>query len=78
MRPSGRQCGENGLRPSVVQDRPLAAAAATLVFAGPAAADHHAVKVAKKDGVGSYLADAKGMTLYFLGDKAAGDTAGQG
>lgn len=42
----------------------IAVAAAVLLAAGPALADHHAVKVAKKDGVGSYLADAKGRTLY--------------
>jgi len=37
---------------------------AMLVVAGTAFADHHAVKVAKKDGIGSYLTDIKGMTLY--------------
>lgn len=42
----------------------LAVAATLLLAAGPALADHHAVKVEKKDGIGSYLADAKGMTLY--------------
>lgn len=31
-----------------------------------ALANHHAVKVASKDGVGQYLTDAKGMTLYWF------------
>jgi predicted lipoprotein with Yx(FWY)xxD motif len=39
-------------------------ALAALLVASPALADNHAVKVAKKDGIGSFLADAKGMTLY--------------
>jgi predicted lipoprotein with Yx(FWY)xxD motif len=42
----------------------LAVTAVLLLAAGPALANHHAVKVAKKEGVGSYLADAKGRTLY--------------
>lgn len=42
----------------------LAVAAVMLLAAGPALADHHAVKVSKKDGVGSFLTDTKGMTLY--------------
>jgi len=37
---------------------------AVLVAAGAAFADNHAVSVAKKEGIGSYLADIKGMTLY--------------
>ena len=37
-----------------------------------ARADHHAVKVAAKDKVGSYLADAKGMTLYVFRKDSAG------
>jgi predicted lipoprotein with Yx(FWY)xxD motif len=39
-------------------------ALAALLVAAPALADHHAVKIAKKDAVGSYLTDTKGMTLY--------------
>lgn len=42
----------------------LVVASVVLLAAGPALADHHAVKVEKKEGVGSYLADAKGKTLY--------------
>jgi len=41
-----------------------AALMAMLVLAGAAFAEHHAVKITKKDGVGSYLVDIKGMTLY--------------
>ncbi|HEU4385679.1 MAG TPA: hypothetical protein VFR85_19490 [Anaeromyxobacteraceae bacterium] len=53
-------------------------AAAALLLAGPAAADHHAVKVAKKDGMGSYLADAKGMTLYTFKNDSPGKSACEG
>jgi len=42
----------------------LLAAAFLLLAPVMAGADHHAVKVAAKEGVGSYLTDAKGMTLY--------------
>jgi predicted lipoprotein with Yx(FWY)xxD motif len=45
-----------------------------VLAAGIALADHHAVKMAKKDGVGSYLTDIKGMTLYYFRK----DTAGTG
>lgn len=47
-----------------------------LLLAAPAAlADHHAVKVAKKDGAGSYLTDAKGMALYVFKKDAPGKSA---
>jgi predicted lipoprotein with Yx(FWY)xxD motif len=36
----------------------------SLVVAGVALADHHAVKLSEKDGVGKFLTDAGGMTLY--------------
>jgi predicted lipoprotein with Yx(FWY)xxD motif len=52
-----------------------AAAVALAMVAGPALADHHAVKVVKKDGVGSYLADARGMTLYTFKMDAPGKSA---
>jgi predicted lipoprotein with Yx(FWY)xxD motif len=42
----------------------LLAAVIALAFAGEAWADHHAVKVAKSDKVGSFLTDTKGMALY--------------
>jgi predicted lipoprotein with Yx(FWY)xxD motif len=35
-----------------------------MLSAGAAFADHHAVNVAKKDGVGSFLVDTQGRTLY--------------
>ena len=44
-------------------------------FAGAAWADHHAVKVEKKEGVGSYLADSKGMTLYIFKKDTANKSA---
>ncbi len=56
----------------------LALAAAVLLFAGVAAADHHAVKIANKDGVGSYLADTKGMTLYVFKKDSHGKSACEG
>ncbi len=36
----------------------------SLALAGVALADNHAIKLSEKDGVGKYLTDAKGMTLY--------------
>jgi predicted lipoprotein with Yx(FWY)xxD motif len=49
--------------------------AAVALLAGPVLADHHAVKIAKKDGVGSYLTDTKGMTLYWFKKDTAGKSA---
>jgi predicted lipoprotein with Yx(FWY)xxD motif len=46
--------------------------------AGIAFAEHHAVKVAKKDGIGSYLTDIKGMTLYTFKKDSAGKSACEG
>lgn len=34
--------------------------------AGPALADHHAVTVSSKEGIGHYFTDARGMTLYWF------------
>ena len=48
---------------------------AVLLFAGTARADHHAVKVAKNDKLGSYLTDAKGMALYVFKKDSAGKSA---
>jgi predicted lipoprotein with Yx(FWY)xxD motif len=45
---------------------------------GTALADHHAVKVAKKDGIGSYLTDAKGMALYIFKKDSPGKSACEG
>ncbi|MCP2501336.1 MAG: hypothetical protein NCA08_07205 [Deltaproteobacteria bacterium] len=44
----------------------LIAAFVFLAMSGGALAMDHAVKKATKDGVGSYLVDAKGMTLYWF------------
>jgi len=41
----------------------------------PAFADHHAVKAAKKDGIGSYFTDTKGMTLYWFKKDTVGKSA---
>lgn len=38
----------------------------SLALAGAALADHHAIKLAEKDGVGKFLADSRGMTLYIF------------
>ena len=46
--------------------------------AGAAYAEHHAVKVANKDGIGSYLTDVKGMTLYVFKKDSAGKSACEG
>lgn len=46
-----------------------------LAMAGSGFAMDHAVKVMKKDGVGSYLADAKGMTLYWFKKDSPGKSA---
>lgn len=45
---------------------------AVLLVALPALADHHKAKVMTKDGLGAYIADAKGMTLYYFTKDAAG------
>lgn len=38
----------------------------SLALAGVASADNHAIKLSEKDGVGKFLADSKGMTLYIF------------
>jgi predicted lipoprotein with Yx(FWY)xxD motif len=48
---------------------------AAVLLTGTARADHHAVKVAKSDKVGSYLTDTKGMALYFFKKDTAGKSA---
>jgi predicted lipoprotein with Yx(FWY)xxD motif len=44
----------------------LAVMVVAFLTAGLAFAAHHAVKVAKKEGIGNYLTDTKGMTLYMF------------
>jgi len=53
----------------------LSAVLAAVALASAARADHHAVKVMKDDKAGSYLADAKGMTLYTFKKDSAGKSA---
>ena len=38
----------------------------TLALAGAASADDHAIKLSEKGGVGKFLTDSKGMTLYIF------------
>ena len=51
---------------------------AILVAAGTAFAVHHEVKVAKMEGIGSYLTDIKGMTLYTFKKDTPGKSACEG
>jgi predicted lipoprotein with Yx(FWY)xxD motif len=53
----------------------MIAAFVFLAMGGSALAMDHAVKVMKKDGVGSYLTDAKGMTLYWFKKDSPGKSA---
>jgi predicted lipoprotein with Yx(FWY)xxD motif len=53
----------------------LAAVILAFLAGGIALADHHAVNVAKKDGIGSYLTDIKGMTLYYFKKDTPGKSA---
>jgi len=53
----------------------LIAVFAFLALGGGALAMDHAVKKMTKDGVGSYLADAKGMTLYWFTKDSPGKSA---
>ena len=47
----------------------------SLALAGAAYADHHAIKISSKDGIGKFLADAKGMTLYIFKKDSPGKSA---
>ena len=53
-------------------------AAGVMLAAGAVFADHHAVKVSQKDGVGSFLTDTKGMTLYLFRRDTPGMSACEG
>jgi predicted lipoprotein with Yx(FWY)xxD motif len=44
-------------------------------FAGISLADHHAVKITTKEGLGHYLTDAKGMTLYWFEKDSKGKSS---
>jgi predicted lipoprotein with Yx(FWY)xxD motif len=50
-------------------------AVTVLVASAPAFAEHHAVKIAKKDGVGSYLTDTKNTALYWFKKDSTGKSA---
>ena len=53
----------------------LLVAVGMMAVSVPAWADHHAVKVATKDGVGSYLTDTKGLALYWFKKDTVGKSA---
>lgn len=53
----------------------IAAAFVIAVAAGTAVAMDHAVMAKTKDGVGTYLSDAKGMTLYWFKKDSPGKSA---
>jgi predicted lipoprotein with Yx(FWY)xxD motif len=56
----------------------LAVLMVAVVGAGTAFAEHHAVKVAQKEGIGSYLTDIRGMTLYNFKNDTPGKSACEG
>jgi len=47
----------------------------SLALAGTAMAAHHEIKLTEKDGVGKFLTDAKGMTLYIFKKDSPGKSA---
>lgn len=47
----------------------------SICLAASALAKHHEVKVAEKAGIGKYLTDAEGKTLYFFKNDAPGKSA---
>ncbi len=63
---------------SIVKFSVMAVVVVAFLAGGIALADHHAVKMAKKDGVGSYLTDIKGMTLYYFKKDTPGKSACEG
>ena len=56
----------------------LAVVVIAFLAGGIALAEHHAVKVAKKDGIGSYLTNITGMTLYNFKKDTPGKSACEG
>jgi predicted lipoprotein with Yx(FWY)xxD motif len=56
----------------------LTAVIVAFVLSGVAFAEHHAVKVAKKEGIGNYLTDIKGMTLYTFKKDTPGKSVCEG
>ncbi|MCM2264436.1 MAG: hypothetical protein NDI73_04495 [Desulfuromonadales bacterium] len=49
--------------------------AAWLLVPAAALANHHAVKLATKDGIGAYLTDAEGKTIYWFKKDTPGQSA---
>jgi predicted lipoprotein with Yx(FWY)xxD motif len=56
----------------------LAIMIVAIVGAETAFAEHHAVKVAQKEALGSYLTDIKGMTLYNFKKDSPGKSSCEG
>ncbi len=63
---------------NIVKVAVLAVVVVSFLSAGIALAEHHAVKVAKKDGVGSFLTNIAGMTLYTFKKDTPGKSACEG
>jgi predicted lipoprotein with Yx(FWY)xxD motif len=63
---------------SVMKFAVLAVVVVSFLSAGIALAEHHAVKVAKKEGVGSFLTNITGMTLYTFKKDTPGKSACEG
>jgi predicted lipoprotein with Yx(FWY)xxD motif len=53
----------------------FAAMVVALLFAASAWAEEPSVKVMQKEGIGSYLTDGKGMTLYYFAKDEPGKSA---
>ena len=56
----------------------LFATTLALFVATASFADHHAIKIVKKENIGNYLTDAKGMTLYWFVKDSAGQSVCKG
>lgn len=63
---------------SIVRFSVAAVVVIAFLAGGVALANHHAVMVAKKDGIGSYLTDIKGMTLYTFKKDTPGKSVCEG
>ena len=50
----------------------------SLALAGVALADHHAIKLSEKAGVGKYFTDSSGMTLYLFRKDSPGKSVCEG
>ncbi|MGE4543272.1 MAG: hypothetical protein AB7D06_04080 [Pedobacter sp.] len=52
----------------------VAAIGLLALFALPAAAMHHEIKIFEKPGIGRYLTDTEGMALYFFKNDSVGES----